>query len=54
MMHWLPYNKITKWIVIAGAEEQIKWLNSFPAKGRVSNVLSPRIILTGKPIDFTK
>ena len=41
-------------MVIAGAEEQVKWLNSFPAKGRVSNVLSPRTILTGKPIDFIK
>ena len=53
-MHQLPYEKITKWMVVAGAEEQVKWLNSFPVKRGISNALSPRTILTGKPIDFIK
>ena len=39
-------------MVVADAKEQVKWLNSFFAKARDSNALSPRTISIGKPIDW--
>ena len=41
-------------MVINGLEQQVKWLNCFPVKGGVSITLSPRTIITGKPIDYNK
>ena len=41
-------------MVISGIEQQVKWLNSFLVKGGVSITLSPRTIVTEKPIDYNK
>ena len=41
-------------MVISRLEQQVKWLNSFPDKGGVLTILSPRMIVTGKPINFNK
>ena len=54
MISRLPYIKIPKWMVISGVEQQVKWLNSFLVKSGVSSILSPRTIVTGKPINYNK
>ena len=32
----------------------VSWLNNFPPKGGVSQHLSPRAIITGVPLDYSK
>ena len=32
----------------------MKWINMLPPKGGVSKKYSPREILTGKPVDYSK
>ena len=32
----------------------VSWLNNFPPQGGVSNTLSPRAIITGVQLDYTK
>ena len=54
LFHRLPYKCITKQMVKYGAMECVRWLNSFPTKGGISNYYSPRTIITGRTIDYNK
>ena len=48
-------NKITTTIIIRAIIKHImKWLNSFPVKGGISETLSPRKIMTNRDVDFNK
>ena len=52
--HRLPYDRMPKWMWIKLVEVVIKWLNAFPIKGGISPYLSPRSIVTGRPMDYNK
>ena len=54
MYHRAPYNMWTKLMIIRGAGDVVKWLNTFPPSGEISPTYSPRCIITRKPVDFDK
>ena len=54
MYHRCPYAMWPKIMVIRGASEAVKWLNTFPPKGGISTTYSPRAIITGRPVDYNK
>ena len=54
LYHRLPFNCITKTMVKYGAMECVRWLNTFPPKGGISEQYSPRIIMAGKALDYNK
>ena len=41
-------------MVKIGAMEVARWMNMFPPKNGISEYYSPRLIMTGKPIDYNK
>ena len=45
----LPYNRFTKLMTTRALEHVVSVLNAFPAKNGVSNTLSPRNIVLGRP-----
>jgi hypothetical protein len=47
--HSLPFNRIPKLLTIHIVFNSIKLLNHFPVKGGISDTLSPKTIMTGKP-----
>jgi hypothetical protein len=47
-----PFKMWPKIMIIRGASEVVKWLNSFPPAGGLSTVGSPRAIILGRPIEF--
>jgi hypothetical protein len=53
MYHMCPYKMWPRLMVIRGASEAAKWLNSFPPAGGLSPTYSPRSIILGRPIDYT-
>ncbi len=43
-----------KIMIIRGASEVAKWLNTFPPSGGISTTYSPRAIIIGRPVDYDK
>ena len=54
MYHRLPFKAIPKVMIKVGAMECVKWLNAFPPRAGVSEFFSPRMIVTGRPLEFEK
>jgi hypothetical protein len=50
----LPFNHMPPRLVIEMAKHSIYWLNSFPHPNGVSADMSPRTIITGQTVDFTR
>ena len=50
----LPFKCITKTMVKYGAMECVRWLNTFPPKGGISQYYSPHTIMAGKALDYNK
>jgi hypothetical protein len=48
----LPFNTLPPRLIIKLAYYATFWLNSFPAAGGVSSMLSPRTIITGEGINY--
>jgi hypothetical protein len=54
LWHKLPYNKKPKALIIALVQHVIQWLNNFPPNGGISEIYSPRTIMTGQKFDYNK
>ena len=54
LYHSAPYGMWPKIMVIRGASYAVKWLNTFPPAGGISQAYSPRTIITGRTIDYDK
>jgi hypothetical protein len=54
LYHSLPYNCWPKIMIIRGAANCVKWLNAFPPGGGISDLYPPRVIITGRPMDYKK
>ena len=52
--HRLPFQRMPKLMIRLGVMEAARWLNTFPAKHGISDTYSPRMIITGKGIDYDK
>ena len=52
--HSCPFSMWPKIMVIRGASEVVKWLNTFPPAGGVSAQYSPRAIIMGRPVEYEK
>ena len=52
MYHRAPYSMWPKLMIIHGATNAVKWLNTFHPQGGISTTYSPRTIITGRQIDF--
>ena len=52
--HGCPFNSHPKIMIIRGASEAVKWLNTFPPAGGMSAQYSPRAIILGRPVDYDK
>jgi hypothetical protein len=50
----LPFARIPRIMLIQLVKTAVFWLNSFPSADGVSDVLSPRYILTGRSIDYKR
>ena len=50
----LPYEKIPHRLVLALVRHSSRWLNVFCPKNSLSQVVSPRVIMTGRKIDYSK
>ena len=54
MCSTLPFNRLPARIIVELVAFCVLWLNSVPPKGGVSQYYSPRTILTGTMLDWTK
>ena len=54
LYHRVPYPKMPKVMIKMAAAEVVKWLNMFPPAGGVSEIYSPRAILTNVGVDYAK
>jgi len=52
--HSLPYRKIPILLMIHMVLKCVKMLNYFPPKGGVSDVISPKTIMSGEQLDYKK
>ncbi len=52
--HGLPYKNVPKMLTISIVLYCVKLLNLFPAKGGISDALSPKTIMTGETLSFKK
>jgi hypothetical protein len=50
----LPFKQMSPILVIEMIKAAVFWLNAFPITNGVSDQLSPRTIVTGRMIDYTK
>ena len=50
----LPFARIPRIMLIHMVKNAVFWLNSIPAEDGVSEILSPRYILTGRSIDYNR
>ena len=48
----LPFKRLTRIMVMELAKQPVYWLNSFPHKDGISDLLSPRTIMTGERINY--
>ena len=53
VINTLPFEGYPPQMIIELIYYCVFWLNSFPAVGGISDVLSPRTIITGTTIDYT-
>ena len=52
--HSLPFERIPKLLTVNIVLYVVKLLNLFPTKGRVSETLSPKTIMSGETLDYKK
>lgn len=52
--HSLPFERIPKLMTVHMVLHVVKILNYFPTKGGISPQWSPRMIMSGKPLDYKK
>ena len=52
--HSLPFQRITKLLMIHIVLNAVKMLNFFSTKGGISNTLSPKTIMFGETLDYKK
>jgi hypothetical protein len=52
--HSLPFNRIPQLLTIHVVFHAVKLLNHFPAKGGISNTLSPKTIMSGETLHYKK
>ncbi len=52
--HSLPFQCIPKLLMIHIVLNAVKMLNFFPTKGRISDTLSPKTIMSGETLDYMK
>jgi hypothetical protein len=52
--HLIPFKKMPAIMIQGLVGGRIFWLNSFPPEGGISTTMSPRTIMTGKTIDYSK
>ena len=52
--HTLPFKILPLLMLIEMINHLVLWLNAFPPKGRVSEMISPRMIVIGVPFDYNK
>ena len=52
--HSLPFNRIPKLMMIHIIFHSVKLLNHFPAKGGISDTISPKTIMTGETLHYKK
>jgi hypothetical protein len=50
----LPFKKVPAVMVIEMVKASVYWLNAFPYDGGVSEELSPRAIVVGQVVDYSK
>ena len=50
----LPFTSIPTWMIIELIYSSVLWLNAFPYADGISTNYSPRVLVTGKQIDFAK
>ena len=48
------FKKLPNIMIIEIARQNVLWLNAFPVKASISKDISPRVMMTGIPIDYTK
>ena len=51
IQHTLPFTVIPKTMVLGMISQATMWLNAFPPKGGVSEILSPCTLITGVQMD---
>jgi hypothetical protein len=52
--HSLPFNKLSLIIIMYMVLHSVRMLNFFPQKAGVSDILSPKMILSGKGLDWKR
>ena len=52
--HTLPFKVLPLLMLVELVYHSVMWLNAFPPKGGVSEILSPRTIITGMTLDAKK
>jgi len=52
--HSLPFNRIPKLLTIHIVFANVRMLNFFPSKGGISDIYSPRTIMSGETLNFKK
>ena len=52
--HTLPFKILPLLMLIEMINTLVLWLNAFPPKGGVSEMMSPRMIVIGVPFDYNK
>jgi hypothetical protein len=50
----LPFKKMPTQMLVELVKAMVFWLNAFPANVGVSDTISPRTIMTGKRLNYTK
>jgi Reverse transcriptase (RNA-dependent DNA polymerase) len=50
----LPFKKMPTQMLVELVKAMVFWLNAFPANDGVSDTISPRTIMTGKRLNYTK
>ena len=51
MYHQLPFKSMPRLMIVKGAQECARWLNSFPSEHGYQNI-SPRTLITGVELDY--
>ena len=54
IQHTLPFKILPLLMLIKMINHSVLWLNAFPPKGRVLEMISPRMIVIGVPFDYNK
>ena len=54
MRHGLPFKRVPQLLTIYIVFHVVKLLNFFPPKGGISDILSPKTIMTGETLDYKR